>query len=250
MDDDERCAEASLEPGRDRRAELRAAPAAKGGVVCWRACGLDVIADAEATERFDRVGPQRDARADLPQLGRALEDEDFAAGSLERDRGCEAADSGADHQGAIVHVSRLWGALAARVGDLASPSGPGYDRRCAFRQRGRVGCCRGPHRSRRVLAQRHTGGSWRARRRQVSAARARDRARDGDAGAARRRDRGRVRARVRRAAPARSPRPRPRRASCGAAGGGACRGARSVSCFSRGPLPDRRGGSRTSRGGR
>ena len=96
VDEDERCAEASLEPGRDRRAELRAAPAAEGGVVRGGARGLDGVADAEATERLDGVRPQRDARADLPQLGCALEHEDVAAGALQRDRGCEAADSGAD----------------------------------------------------------------------------------------------------------------------------------------------------------
>ena len=82
MDDDERCAEASLEPGRDRLAELRAAPAAKRGIVCGSARGLDVGTDPEATERLDRVRPQRDARADLPLLGCALEDQDVASGSL------------------------------------------------------------------------------------------------------------------------------------------------------------------------
>ena len=65
VDEDERGAEAILEPRRDRRAELRAPPAAEGGVVRGGARRLDRVAHAEAAQGLDRVGPQRDARADL-----------------------------------------------------------------------------------------------------------------------------------------------------------------------------------------
>ena len=92
------------------------APAAKGGVVRRSAGGLDGIADAEAAERLDGVGPQRDAGADATQLRCALEHEDLAPRPLQRDRRGEAADSAADHQRAIVHVARL----CARSRSLAS----------------------------------------------------------------------------------------------------------------------------------
>ena len=107
VDEDERSAEASLEPRRDRRAELRAPPAAKAGVARGGACRLDGVADVEAAQGVDRVGPQRDARADLAQLRCALEHEHVAAGALQRDRGREAGDPSADDEGAIVHAATL-----------------------------------------------------------------------------------------------------------------------------------------------
>jgi hypothetical protein len=107
VDHDERGSEAPLEPARDRRTELRASPAAKRGVMRRSAGGLDRGADAKATKRVDRVGPQRDAGAKLPQLGCALDDEDLAAGPLQRDRRREAADPGADHQRSIAHGATL-----------------------------------------------------------------------------------------------------------------------------------------------
>jgi hypothetical protein len=65
--------------------------------VCWSARRLGIGDDVEAAERLDRVRPQRDAGADLAQLGRALDNQDVATGSLQRDGGCESSDSGADH---------------------------------------------------------------------------------------------------------------------------------------------------------
>ena len=159
------------------------APAAKGGVVRRGARGLDGVADAEATERVDGVGPQRDAGADLAQLVRALEHENLAAAPLQRDRGREAADSGADDQGAIVHAPRLW-RPARRSRRRSSQSGPaGLGSAGAFRQRGRVGRCRGPDRT--APGPRRSGAlviRGEPGRRQVGAARARGRARDGRCG--------------------------------------------------------------------
>ena len=73
--------------------------------------GAPAASTASPTPRrpqgLDRVGPQRDARADLAQLRRALEHEHVAAGALQRDRRREAGDARADDQGAIVHASTL-----------------------------------------------------------------------------------------------------------------------------------------------
>jgi hypothetical protein len=103
VDHDERRPEAPLKPARDRRTERCAPPAAKRCVSGRSAGRLDRGADAKATEHIDRVGPQRDAGADLPQLRCALDDDDLAGRPLQRDRRHEPADPGADHEDSIVH---------------------------------------------------------------------------------------------------------------------------------------------------
>jgi hypothetical protein len=119
VDDDERSAEAGLQPRRNRRTELRATPAAKGAVARGSARRLDRVADAQAPQRPDRVGPQRDARPNLAQLRCALEHEHVAAGALQSDRRREAGDARADDQCAIVHASTVRAPVFARVGDPA-----------------------------------------------------------------------------------------------------------------------------------
>ena len=54
---------------------------------------LDRPADAEPTQRMDRVGPQRDAGSDLTQLGCLLEDGRVDAVATQGESGGETTDS-------------------------------------------------------------------------------------------------------------------------------------------------------------
>ena len=181
----------------------------------------------------------------------SLEDQDFAAGSLERDRGCEAADSGADHQGAIVHVSRLCGALARSRRRSSQSVGAGL---------GSAVCCSAERpswllsRASSLAPGPRAAAHWSSVASPASASRRCSGTRSSTRRAMRVLRAGGIEAESELAFAALHQLLRPvldrvgRLA--GAAGGRACRCARPVSRFRRGPLPDRRGGSRPSRGGR
>ena len=168
---------------------------------------LDRVADAEAAQRLDRVGPQRDARADLAQLRLRAR-----GPATSRPARCSAIAVARPAMPAPMTRARSF--MSRRYGrgrSFASAISP------VRRGEVRIGMCSSAERPSCAAVEGLIAGAGSSQSgalvvrgdpgaRQVGAARARDRARDGDAGAARRGDRGRVRARVRRAAPARAAR--------------------------------------------
>ena len=136
---------------------------------------LDGAADAEATERVTAFGhsemPAPTRRARAPARAREPRAHYVAARSRLRGRRFRRRLPGRDRP--CLEAMRPCRRSRRRSTPVRRA---GVGSAGAFRQRGRVGRCRGPDRPRRVLAQRRAGHPWRARRRQVGAARARGRA--------------------------------------------------------------------------